>query len=139
MMNKYIIAFGVSLLLVVGMAPQGQSQTCKTKFSINYVGEWSEYYNACNSEMKTTFTYQATDPGAYLVIWAQVDNTPFSVEYYPGQLCESYPCSGSEFEWTHCTQLTNHRLLMDVQPVIGDYPGFNEHILAVQYFADQPD
>jgi hypothetical protein len=115
-------------------------EKCKNKFSIDYVGLWSEYYDACNSEMKTTFTYSATDPGAYLVVWAQVDNTPYSVQYYPGQLCNDiYPCSGSVIDWTHCAELDSHRLMMDVQPVIGDYPGFNTHVLTAEYYADDPD
>jgi hypothetical protein len=134
------MVFGVCLLLVVGLAPQGQSQTCKSKFSIDYVGLWSEYYNACNSEMKTMLQYEINYPGAYKSIWAQVDNTTFSEQYWAWQLCPTNPpCDGTVIDWTHCTQLTDHRLMMDVIGGVGEYLGYNEHVFAVEYYASQPD
>jgi hypothetical protein len=138
MMYKYIIAFGVCLLLVVGLAPQGQCQACRSKFSIDYVGMWSEYYNACNSEMKTTFDYEIWQDGNYPVIWAQVDNTPFSVEYWAGVLCPSPPCQSSVIAWNHCNTLTNHRLIMDVLTGT-ETIGFVDQKLTAEYFASKPD
>ena len=136
-MYKYILAFGVGLLLVVGLAPQGQCQACRSKFSIDYVGMWSEPYDACNSEMKTTFNYHVVAAGDYGIIWAQVDNTSFSEFYDASILCPNPPCYGSDVKWTHCEDLEEHALIMDVQT--SETWGFDEYELIAQYFASKPD
>lgn len=139
-MNRYIITFGVCLILVVSLtsASRCQIKECKLEFSIDYVGWWSDPYDACHPEMKTTFNYHVVQIGGYGIIWAQVDNTPFSEYYDASELCPEPPCYGSDVKWTHCDDLEEHALIMDVITTSETY-GFDEYELIAQYFANKPD
>jgi hypothetical protein len=138
-MYKYILALAICFLLVAGLASPGQCQIkeCRQEFSIDYVGMWSEYYDACHPEMRTIFDYHVVGYGGYGIIWAQVDNTPFSVYYDASLLCPEPPCYGSDSLMTHCEELEDHRLIMDVQT--SENWGFDEYQLTAQYFLSKPD
>lgn len=141
--NMKIIKLTLALCLIIAfVAIQGNEANaqCKNKYSIDYVVTWSPYFDACNSEMKTTVEYLIEYPGAYKSLLCEVDNTPFSIEYWAGDLCpEDPPCSGTVTDWMHLTNRENLRMHMDIRPIIGEYLGFNEHVFAVEFFADQPD
>jgi len=106
---------------------------CKSKVTTTSWSEWTPYYNACNSEMKTTFAYTRDSDGSP-EMWCEVENTPF-LQIYDAGSCPGN--SGTVVDWTHCTTLTNHRLLMDGQPTIG-LPGFIPPCsFTAEYFASQ--
>jgi len=136
-----IIKMTMALCLIiafVAIQPNEANAQCKKKFSIDYVGMYSEYYTACNSEMKTTFDYEVEAVGAYTQIWAQVENTPYSEIYVGDILCPEPPCEGSVIEWNHCETLQNHRMIMDVLTPGSECIGFTSWKLTAEYFADGP-
>jgi len=111
---------------------------CERKMWVDEIVWEGPEYNACNSEMKTTFDWNTTTPGWYDVILCRVFNTPYYVEYWAGELPGNY---GSQVEWTHCDNLLNHHLLMDVRVRITnpDTRGFvPPWKLTAEYFASKP-
>lgn len=108
---------------------------CLSKMSTSQWSTWTSYYKACNSEMKTTFTYTKAMHGSPEVNCV-VDNTPFN-RYYNDYTCPGE--TGSIVEWTHCTNLNNHRLLMDQQTGIDLYGFVDPCSFSAEYFADQPE
>ena len=142
---KALISFTTvaALAAVLGFFPDLATPQvpCKGKTSIDYVGMWGPYYNACASELKTTFDYNIENNGEYRVIWCAVDNTDFSREYWAGEICPNPNpvCSGSIVEYTHCTTTTNHRLKMDVQTCEPYEIGFvYPYKLTAYYYVDTP-
>ena len=124
------------IALILGLFSSSAMTQCLTKKSLSTIGT-SSSYTACNSEMKTTFTWEVPPSGGtYPMISASVNNTPFYETYIANELCPGGGCSGSEVEWNHCTTLTNHYLEMDGTTGMG---GFTTYVLTAQYFADQPD
>jgi hypothetical protein len=136
--RKIVRVFGslitiASLVAILGVFPNTAfAQQCKTKASIDYYGEWGPYYNACYSEMRTTFEYNRGMDGSPLV-WCQVDNTSYSEIYDAGQVDGNPIVRG-----THCESSLNHRLLIDVQPTIGQYGFISPMKLTADYFEDTP-
>lgn len=143
MMYRYIITFGVCILLILGLNSTGRCQIkeCRHSYSIDYVVTWSPYFNACDQEMKTTLDYEIAYPGAYKVLMCTVDNTPFQEEYWAAAICPNPDpvCTGTITDWTHLTNMEDLRMQMDIIPIIGDYSGFNEHVFSVYFYASQPD
>lgn len=118
---------------IMGICANTATAQRENKISTSQWSTWTDYYDACNSEMKTTFSYTWGFPGTPQVLCI-VDNTPFYREY-DHYICPGY--SGVKVEWTHCTNLSNHRLLMDFQPTI-DTPGFIDPCsFKAEYFASQ--
>jgi hypothetical protein len=111
---------------------------CKRTFSIDYVGIYSEQYDACNAEMRTTFEYHVDPVQGYLIIFAEVDNTPFQEYYKASVLCPVPPCDGSVVRWNHCEDLKDHSMVMDVY-TSSEATGFSEYKLTADYFAEQPE
>lgn len=133
MLSSFItIALLVAVLSVSPDLASAQVQ-CTAKTYIDYYGEWGPYYDACFSELKTTFEYDRGWDGSPEV-WCQVDNTPFSSIYDAGE------ATGDPIvEHTHCTNLDNHRLLIDVQPTIGRYGFIPPMKLTAEYYEDAPN
>ncbi len=142
-MRTFICLIIIGLLAgVFGIFPNVASAQiqCKYKASIDYVGMWGPYYDACASEMKTTFEYNISAFGSYRVIWCQVDNTPYSEQYWAGVICETPPCSGSIVAYTHCSTSSDHRLLMDVETCSPNEIGFVYPFkLTAEYYLYTPD
>lgn len=137
-MLRYAFIIMICILVVFVTAPRAQYEDCKLSFDIDYVGEWSETYDACHPEMKTTFDYHVVGYGGYNVIWAQVYNTSFSEVYDAATLCPSPPCTGSVVQWTHCGNLEGHALLMDVLTPSETW-GFDDYKLTARYFLSKPN
>lgn len=131
-----ILAFTMGFLLISSIGSFA-GDPCVYHKVIQYLGEYSDYYTACNAEMRTTFSYQKGL--GYQRLLCGVDGTPFqtwySVSSVPGD-------EGQIVEWTHCSSLENHRAYMTFEPII-IYPppqGFvNGTTFTVDYFAKQEE
>jgi hypothetical protein len=124
----FIIALlGYTLLAASNIATA--QLPCLSKASIDYNDFWGPYYNACDKEMKTTFEFTLGWDGSPRA-WCEVDNTDFRRDYDQ----QDSPI----VEWTHCETLTNHRLLISLQPTIGEYGFIHPMKLTAEYFASSP-
>jgi hypothetical protein len=117
------------------------ANSIQAQIACQYMAEWSQiatpspYYNACAPEMKTTFTYTSAPEGSYSPIMCLVQGSGWSRIYYASQ-CP--PGAGEMIDTWHCTNLKNHRLLMDIQT--GDPPpyAFTTWHLKAEYSAGNP-
>jgi hypothetical protein len=100
----------------------------------------TEQYTACNSEMRTTFHWHASPTNGYYHVYCKVYGTSFDHMYSIGEMPAG--TSGNIVEWTHCTNMQNHSLVMDVEPYIDPEPhrGFIDGTtFTADYFAPQQE
>jgi len=127
-----IVALGIGLLMFALVPAQ---PGCKSKMTWTELVNPSPPYRACDHEMKTSFNYTKDVAGLYNPIRCEVINTPFDHTYYAGDV----PDQGPVVEWTHCPNLNNHQLLLDI--ITGNPPPgrlFLTWSLTAEYFAGQP-
>jgi hypothetical protein len=134
MLRKYfpvVLVMAIVCLFLSGIGSFAYGQ-CVSHKVIQYMGEYSNYYTACNPEMRTTFSW--VKGYGYSRLLCGVDGTSFSIWY---SISDMQGTSGQVVEWTHCSSLTNHRAYMTFEPYIGPpTPGFIDGTtFTVDYFA----
>jgi len=136
MKKAFLCALAVLLIVALFHLPTPAQTGCKGMM------EWSELvtpsppYNACASEMKTTFAYEVIwSTGGYSGVHCIVINSGWDEYYSPYGLL---PGRGQKISTWHCTNLKNHQLQMDVTVDLELGWKFDPYYLKAEYFEDNP-
>lgn len=134
-MRKISVIFLIAFCLLSIAYYTRAADPCVSHIVIPHFGEYSNYYTACNAEMRTTFSWRR-GYGKPRVLCG-VDGTTFSQWYSISAMPPG--SSGEVVEWTHCANLNNHRAYMTFEPYIEPpTPGFIDGTtFTVDYFASQ--
>lgn len=141
MFRKYLPIIALSIVVASAFVNSGlrADDKCFSHMTVQYFGTQSEEYTACDREMRTTYNWYASDYSGYKNVWCKVENTTFSQIYHAS---ETSGASGQIVEWTHCTGLTEHKLSMDIEPII-DPPPYRGFVyptsFTADYFAEKPE
>jgi hypothetical protein len=129
-----VLALAIVCLFLSGIGSFAYSQ-CVSHVEIENFGNYSNYYTACNAEMRTTFSWIRHFNGIPRVLCG-VEGAGY--EHWFGISGMPPGSSGQVVEWTHCSSLTNHRAFMTFEPIIDPEPhaGFADGTtFTVDYFA----
>jgi hypothetical protein len=137
-MTKAFLGALTLALMVTPIYTSGQAQVgCKSKMTWPQVVIPSPPYNACGSEMKTTFAFDVFwGTGGYSAVHCIVINSGWD-RYYSAS---SFPVAQNQkvSENWHCTSRNNHQLQIDVSTDLEPGRKFNPHYLMAEYWEDSP-